>query len=681
MIRFRAIRLRAQTDDFEVGFDAAFENGLVVVSGQNSVGKSLLFQSLVYGLGLEGMYGPSRQHGLLTRAMTEAVKVGGQEFAVRSSWVTVEIENDRDEILTARRAVAGEADSQLVAVWEGPALTSSAGLPQRHDYFVRRGGAATSAVGFHRRLAEFIGWELPLVPTFSDSEVPLYLELLFSLFVVEQKSGWAGALPRLPTYLQIRDPLQRSIEFILDLSLLERARARQRLTIHEAELRRRYESTVATLETTAHVRGARMVGLEDWQSLRRRCRGTGPVVLEPYAEGLEGSSWVPVENLLDGRAAENDPVDPAPENAPSNRPSEPALNARLAEATDDLRDVAGRLNAVEETMDMVHAQLGSLRTRIETVEEERRRYDELRTLVSLGSPVAVATFSHRDCPTCLRSLEGLEHQPELSALDYDQSLRLLTEQLRTLRALQVDADRSVESQLLVRQALELQAEDLRREVRAIRSDLLTPEAVPSIADLQRRLQREAHVDALRLLRADVVSLAEAIGGIAVDLRQTLRSLDGLGSDELTPTETATLELWTSELRSDLTELGVTTFPVDSIVLPVSGKPVVDGYDVGFQSSASDIIRLRWAYALSLLRAANSRGGHHAGVLMMDEPRQQEVESFPKFLELAAQAGGQVIVVTSEPVAAINEWLDATGETAQVIELGGPLLRVDPSADF
>jgi hypothetical protein len=67
--------------------------------------------------------------------------------------------------------------------------------------------------------------------------------------------------------------------------------------------------------------------------------------------------------------------------------------------------------------------------------------------------------------------------------------------------------------------------------------------------------------------------------------------------------------------------------------------------------------------------------------MMDEPRQQEVESFPEFLELAAQAGGQVIVVTSEPVGSINEWLDASGETAQVLELGGPLLRVDPSVDF
>ena len=47
----------------------------------------------------------------------------------------------------------------------------------------------------------------------------------------------------------------------------------------------------------------------------------------------------------------------------------------------------------------------------------------------------------------------------------------------------------------------------------------------------------------------------------------------------------------------------------------------------------------------------------------------------------SRVGGQVIVVTSEPVGSINEWLDASGETAQVIELGGPLLRADPSVDF
>ena len=87
-------------------------------------------------------------------------------------------------------------------------------------------------------------------------------------------------------------------------------------------------------------------------------------------------------------------------------------------------------------------------------------------LVGLGSPVAVATFGHHDCPTCQQSLDGLEHQPDLATLDYEKSLDLLTEQARTLRALQEDAERAANDQVLVRTGFEREADDLRREMKA-----------------------------------------------------------------------------------------------------------------------------------------------------------------------------------------------------------------------
>ena len=58
--------------------------------------------------------------------------------------------------------------------------------------------------------------------------------------------------------------------------------------------------------------------------------------------------------------------------------------------------------------------------------------------------------------------------------------------------------------------------------------------------------------------------------------------------------------------------------------------------------------------------------------MMDEPRQQEVESFSEFLGLAAQQSGQIILMTSEPVSVIQ---NAVGNAdVQIIPLDGLLLR-------
>ena len=102
----------------------------------------------------------------------------------------------------------------------GPRRLSRPSRPRidGRDYFVRAAGQRSKDSGFHRLLADFMGWELPIVPAFNNKEVPLYLEILFPFLAIEQKAGWSGILPRIPTYLQVRDPLQRGVEFFLGRS-------------------------------------------------------------------------------------------------------------------------------------------------------------------------------------------------------------------------------------------------------------------------------------------------------------------------------------------------------------------------------------------------------------------------------------------------------------------------------
>ena len=52
-------------------------------------------------------------------------------------------------------------------------------------------GAAQREAGFHRYLAEFMGWQLPRARRFDGSETMLYLETVFPLLYIEQKAGWS----------------------------------------------------------------------------------------------------------------------------------------------------------------------------------------------------------------------------------------------------------------------------------------------------------------------------------------------------------------------------------------------------------------------------------------------------------------------------------------------------------
>ncbi len=53
MLKIKAIQIKVQTDngDFESSFE--FDNGLNIIKGNNTSGKSTLFQAILYGLGME----------------------------------------------------------------------------------------------------------------------------------------------------------------------------------------------------------------------------------------------------------------------------------------------------------------------------------------------------------------------------------------------------------------------------------------------------------------------------------------------------------------------------------------------------------------------------------------------------------------------------------------------------
>jgi hypothetical protein len=108
--------------------------------------------------------------------------------------------------------------------------------------------------------------------------------------------------------------------------------------------------------------------------------------------------------------------------------------------------------------------------------------------------------------------------------------------------------------------------------------------------------------------------------------------------------------------------GFSTFPVDELgVAEDSFRPEKQGFEIGFELSASDAIRLKWAYQLALLELARYHHTNHAGVLFFDEPRQQEtkkasVEHLFRRAVHAREHGQQVIFATSEDREQIDAFL-------------------------
>ncbi len=684
----RAVSLRARTDEDLLGFDATLQQGLVVVRGQNTVGKSLLLQSMLYGLGLEDLYTTSRQ-GALTRAMSFEVEWGGRTLDVRHSWVELEIANARGEVITTRRDVRGPATQagaahQLVRVWQEPALTSGTAEAARSKasaFYTGRPGAATEEAGFHRFLERFLGWELPTVPAYDGRSVPLYIQAVLALAYVEQKQGWGGIVPRMPTKYGIAEPLRRAAEFTLSLDVLDRATRRRAIDEQIGELERAEASTRNRLQAAAELEGGRVSFPQLPNAKGRSMKGVMrdvDLAARPEVEILQANTWMPletvIEDLLSLRRDRGISAVLAGER-PGQR-SESSVTARqLREAEQALAQLSARMAALDESDNMLDMQRGALERRVSAVREERGRYNQLITLTNLGAEVASSSFSHGDCPTCHQSLADVE-AADTTVMDVEASRTLLGQELETMENLLAGAVRAAETHRAVRNAYEAQAADLRGQVRSLKADLVTPDIVPSVADIQRQVSEENRLADLQRMQAQTVEDIAQWQSTRQRLAELLTQAIALGPIELTESDRARVHLWEGALREMLADFGFESVPAAEISLDDSMKPTLEGYDLGFQGSASDGVRMRWAYMLSLMETALNGSSNHPGLLMLDEPGQQGVEKSSLaalFRELLRATGRptQVIVTTSESGASLNDWLG--GSDYQLLEVAPPRL--------
>jgi hypothetical protein len=298
MLRIRLLFITINTDKGVFGTRLNFADGLNVIRAENYAGKSQVVQSIIYALGMEGMWGPS--HAVpLAHAVTDYLdyKVNGKDARAKviDSMVSIEIENANHEFLTVQRAIAGERHRHLITVYQGRAITMKEALGTARDYYVREGGAATNELGFHRRLKEFIGWELPMAPRFNDVDTMLYLETLFPLLYVEQKTGWGRLPAKYPTWLGIRDVGRRTVEFLLGLDAY--ANALERVAVQEEikRLRREWSATRSQAEKSAaavvgNVRGIPVEPISSW-----------PPEIEPTLSVMQSQNWTPIISMLSVR--------------------------------------------------------------------------------------------------------------------------------------------------------------------------------------------------------------------------------------------------------------------------------------------------------------------------------------------------------------------------------------------
>ena len=647
-LRLRHLRLRAETSSGPFGADIPFSTGLNVLWADNTKGKSTCLQGLLYALGLERMLSPRREIPL-TYVMTSHLEEddkSGVHHAILELSVSVELENAAGKIITVRRAVKSTGDTRLVTVFQGPQLTNSTGQYEQRDYFVLDPGAAQREAGFHRYLAEFMGWQLPRARRFDGSETMLYLETVFPLLYIEQKAGWSSMPAAFPGYLQICDVGRRAIEFLMGLDTHELELRRQRLEMDLAASDSAWSSKRAEILSVAALANARVQGIS-----------TAPIISvadieAAFLQALAGDEWRPLDEIMSALR------DRVAELRKAEIPDVEDVSDAAAEEVSQVMEAAAAQNANRNALFRARqaeiAQRASVQRRIAALEEDLQKNLDAQKLRNFGSKLTEALAADH-CPTCSQPIQDtlLAQQASAAVMPVEDNIEYIKSQRAIFQRLNAQVEAAIAGLERRLAAATAEVNETNSRLRALRADLVSPSHSPSTATLEERLRAEARLDTLEDVQQRFEQHKVALIALAARHAQILAERQALPVDRLTAEDQAKLNRMTSLIQQQAASYGFTTFPAAEIeIAPDNFRPQKEGFEIGFELSASDAIRLKWAYHLALLELSRTDTTNHPGFVVFDEPRQQAAReiSFQRLLERAASAkaaGQQVIFATSE----------------------------------
>ena len=230
-IKIRKFRISITTVEGDYGFECSFKEGLNIVRGNNTSGKSTLINAIIYSLGMEEIIG-GKGEKTLPYVLKEYVENNEtrKQINVESSNVHIEISNKNNEIVTIRRAVKSQKkDTKLVEIIEGAYLT----FPEKEykilsTFLHDKKSAQNVQSGFFAFLENFMSLKLPTVSRLDGKECKLYLQTIFSALFIEQKRGWTDYIANTP-YYAIGDVRTKIVQFLLGLDVFEHDKEREAL--------------------------------------------------------------------------------------------------------------------------------------------------------------------------------------------------------------------------------------------------------------------------------------------------------------------------------------------------------------------------------------------------------------------------------------------------------------------
>lgn len=615
MLQINRLKIVIRTAIKDFGFDRAFGEGLnFIASDDNTCGKSSILEGIYYALGLEQIIGGIGEK-VLTSVYKTSIEYEGITYSTLESEVYLEIYNGLDVITLYRTAKMENRESRLISVYYGSIADIELGTVDVNDMYVNMPDSATRGKGFHTFLESYLNLKLPRVHTYNDSESKLYLQLIFSGMFIEQKRGWADFFSGMPI-LGVKDAKQRVVEFILALNIIENEKRKLQLADLKSSIDRKWDTAVQTIIASGHSAQCNILNLP-----------LSPRLLDKKLFGQ-----VVVENL--NHQEINEYIHSLKANLQSLSAIKPKvvdnydnLEKELNDTDTQILQFSEELREIRESLRLENTSVKSLKENLETIEIDIANNKDAARLQRLGSEIGSSVMSGM-CPTCNQSVPDT-----LLPISSDYTVMSIDENIKHLHAQRDMYKFAIEGKLTTITELEKQVSflegslhTLRRLALSLRSDLCAVDEELSESVVYKKVRIADEIERLESFITSLKHLLHEIDILSEEWKIYLDEKGKLPKEKFTPDDRKKLAEFESNFKKDLQKYGYKSVANinDISISQDTYLPVIDNFDMKFDSSASDAIRAIWAFTVSLLQTSNTMLGNHPGVLIFDEPAQHSI---------------------------------------------------------
>jgi hypothetical protein len=352
----------------------------------------------------------------------------------------------------------------------------------------------------------------------------------------------------------------------------------------------------------------------------------------------------------------------------------------LSAAEREVQVLGATVRSLQEQVVLTRADQDAVAARLAAIENDKKRLQDVKRIQRLGGEMELPLLAEGRCPTCSQNVDDRDVATS-TVSSVDDNIGSLDAERTALLSLHASAAQRHDDIVRSMVGAETHLAEARDRVRLLRDELVGPSNAPSVADVQERLMLEGKIRAANRVESLVSAVDEDLDELAERLDNIRVRRASLASDDVDDKDVGALTRFKTSFQDQLVSYNLRSLsPREVTIDDKSLLPTHDGFELSFDvamgMSASDAIRTKWAYYTALMESATaSPNGHHIGLLMLDEPRQQETDrrSLAAFLRrLRSDSGlGQIIYATSEDPDLLTELLSGIPHTR--LETDGPHL--------